>query len=150
MKITKFEGTAEEFKVVSKLFEDNIDSVNVGTIEPTSTINEEEARTLARKIAYKTMLNRRPIPEGQLDVYKALSEGELEYEEYLRRMKRTDHEVAGVHGALGKRINRTAAIIEAGLPGNMEAIATWRNEGRKRFLSLRPEFVEVLIEERVV
>lgn len=150
MKITKFEGTVEEFKVVSRLFEDNIANGNVGAPEPTPTMDEEEARILARKAAYKTMLNRRPIPEGQLDVYKALSEGELEYQEYLRRMKRTNYEVAGVHGALGKRINRTPAITEAGLPGNMEAVVTWRNEGGKYFLSLKPEFVEVLIEEKVV
>ncbi len=150
MKITKFEGTVEEFRAVSRLFEDNIVNGNVETPEPTPTINEEEARTLARKAAYKTMLNRRLIPKGQLDVYKALSEGELEYQEYLRRMKRSNHEVAGVHGALGKRINHTAAIIEAGLPGNMDAVATWRNEGGKSFLSLKPEFIEVLFEAGIV
>lgn len=150
MKITKFEGTVEEFKAVSRLFEDNVDSGNIGAPEQASNNDEEEARSLARKAAYKTMLNRRPIPEGQLDVYKALAEGELEYQEYLIRMKRSNHEVAGVHGALGKRINRTAEIVEAGLPGNMEAVVTWRNEGGKSYLSLKPEFVEVLFEERVV
>jgi len=150
MKIIKFEGTAEEFKVVANIFEDNNERENVGALEPTQTIDEEEGKKLARKIAYKTMLNRRAIPEGQLAVYRALLQGELYYQEYLRRMNRSDHEVAGVHGALGKRINRTAAIHEAGLPGNMDAVATWRNEGAKRFLSLKPEFVEVLLEERIV
>ena len=144
MKIIKFEGTAEEFAVVSKFFEDGGESIpESGT---SSSFADEELQSSVRKTAYKVMLSRIPISEAQLDIYKALKDGELEYEEYRRVIDRTEREVAGVHGALGKRIKGTKEIQAVGLPGNMEAIMTWRNEGGKYFLSLKPEFLQVLLE----
>lgn len=150
MKIIKFEGTAEEYKAVIGLFDDNDNNVNTTITSSSGQSNENASSKQARKNAYKAMLYRRAIPDAQLDIYNALSDGELEYSEYLERMNRVAGEVAGVHGALGRRINHTKEIADSGLPGNTNAVLTWRNSGGKEYLSLKPEFIEVLREEKII
>ena len=51
-----------------------------------------------------------------------------------------------VFGALGGRIGGTHEILEAGLPGNIDAVFDWNKSG-KNTISLKPEFLEVLKEE---
>jgi hypothetical protein len=145
MKITKvtFEGTPEEFKGIDYVF----------TESPSEPVNPKENKAdkkLDPKDAYKAMLKRIEISKGQLDVYKALANGELEYKDYLAAMGKTSAEIAGVHGALGRRINNTKEIHQAGLPGHTSAIMTWRQEGKKGYFSLKPDFLEVLKEEGLI
>ena len=150
MKIIKFEGTVEEFRAVNGLFDDSDTIENSSSRVTMDQMNKEANSLSAQKNALKAMLNRIPIPDGQLDIYRSLSNGELEYSEYLKRMDRVAGEVAGVHGALGRRINHTKEIIESGLPGNMNAVIIWRKSGGKDYVSLKPEFIEVLREEGII
>ena len=141
MKVTIIEGTPQELKaLMPTLFSD-------------SSVIQQEAEQepiLEPKEAYRAMLTRIDIQQGQLDLYRVLSKGELEYNDYLGKMKRTRQEIAGVHGALGKRINNTKEIHQAGLPGNTSAIMDWRKENGKEYLKLNQEFIEVLEEEKII
>lgn len=141
MKITVIEGTPEELKaIVPSLFTDDI------------IVNKESGNEtiIHPKDAYRALLTRRGTDQGQLDMYSVLSKGELEYNEYLKQMDRSPQQIAGVHGAFGKRVNGTKEIHEAGLPGNMSAVVQIRKEKGKVYISLKPEFVEVLIEEKII
>ncbi len=148
MKISKvtFEGTPDEFKAIDYVFTDNPS----GAASPQGVEVNTIIGPIGPKDAYRAMLKRIPVPNGQRDAYKALANGELEYGNYLRIMKRTWNQIAGLHGALGRRINNTKEIHQAGLPGEMKAIVTWRKDGDKEFLSLKPDFLEVLREEGIV
>jgi hypothetical protein len=141
MKVTIIEGTPQELKaLMPSLFSDS------------SVIQQEteQGPMIDPKEAYRAMLTRIDIQQGQRDLYRVLSKGELEYEEYLVKMKRTWQEIAGVHGALGKRINNTKEIHQASLPGNMSAIVDLRKENGKEYLKLKQEFIEVLEEEKII
>lgn len=145
MKISKviFEGTPVEFKEIDYVFIENPS----GAASPQ---REDNNKVIDPKDAYRAMLRRIPIPNGQRDVYQVLANGEVEYGEYLRILGKTWNQVAGVHGALGRRINNTPEILQAGLPGNMKAISNWRKDGDKDYISLKPDFLEVLKEEGVI
>jgi hypothetical protein len=139
----KFEGTPEEFKAIDYVFTDN--SSHAAGAE-----YGEKDISIDPKDAYRAMLRRRRISNGQREVYETLADGELDFEEYLNKMGRTSSQIAGVHGALGRRINNTEEIHKAGLPGNLEAIIKWRKEGERDFLSLNPDFLEVLEDEGII
>jgi hypothetical protein len=146
MKIIKFEGSPEEFRSVAYLF----DEQKVRAIEKGNQNPESVEEKVSAKAAFIAMLRRIEISQGQLDVYRVLANGELEFFEYLRQMQRSVQEIRGVHGTLGRRISKTPEISKAGLVGSMDAIAIWQKREGKTFISLRPEFIEVLKEERIV
>jgi hypothetical protein len=137
MKITIFEGTPEEYKLVAE---------SLGKKPNEST--EKDKESIDVKEAYRAMLKRAPIHQGQRDLYKILSKGEMIWTEYNKKMGRTPEQIRGVHGALGRRINGTPEIHQAGLAGNMSAISNWDNSTGKT--SLKPLFIEVLKEEELI
>ena len=151
MKVTVFEGTPEEYKSIAQFLGD--EKVGISPMNDDVSVQVGDTKTTP-KDAYRAMLNRIPISEGQMGVYMLLAEGELEYGEYLSRLGKTSAQIAGVHGALGRRINHTPEIEQAGLPGNMKAVMNWRkkSEGTKiiYYLSLCPDFIEVLKEEGII
>jgi hypothetical protein len=149
MKVIKFEGTPEEFQVVAHLFSDAPPS---GRTSPTETDGDREGEArLDPKEAIRAMLRRRPISKGQRTVYKALADGELSYPKFLEKTGKTAAENAGVLGALGRRINMTKEIHQAGLPGNVEAVLCYRTQDDGNvFLSLTPDAEEVLQEEGII
>jgi len=136
MKITIFEGSPEEYKAVASHLGKNLDE------SP-----EVEKETVDHKDAYMAMLQRAEIKTGQQDMYKILSHGELAWNEYSKRMNRSDSQIRGVHGALGRRINNTPEIHAAGLPGNINAISTWNSA--TRMFGLKPDFIDVLKEMKL-
>ena len=150
MKIIKFEGTEKEFESAIRLFEDQSNIEKVENSGASDQVEDESAMLLARKAAYKAMLTRIPIPDGQMEIYKLLSRGKLTFPEYLRLLNKSSGQIAGVHGALGRRINNTKEITDAGLPGNLSAISTWQQEGGVYYQGLKPEFIEVLKEEGII
>ena len=150
MKVSKiiWEGTKEEFKVVEALF---LDTVSVETIPSGAATGILVSPTITPKEAYRIMLKRRSIEKGQMDIYKTLSGTEkMEFGEYLAKMKRTSVQIRGVHGGLGKRINLTPEIQQAGLPGNTEAVVIFSKVDGKTYIGLKPDFVEVLKELKIV
>lgn len=94
--------------------------------------------------AIRRMLTRLPISDGQMAVYKCLFKGRLEYGEFLLCTQTRGEIMAGVLGALGRRINNTAEIHQAGLPGNCNAVLKWEEEGGKRYVCLTPHAFEAL------
>lgn len=140
MKVIKFEGTAEEFEAVASLFGDSTDEtpppVGIPTVEPQDAI--------------RAVLTRIPISEGQLAVYKALADGRLEYEVFLEETERNNSEMAGVLGALGRRISNTKEIAAAGLPQNCMAMFEWETEDEIDYIELQHYALEALQEEGII
>ena len=120
MKITVFEGTPEEYKEIANVLGKN-----------TNITSENEKISISTKDAYRAVLKRAPIHDGQRDMYKVLANGELHWGEYNDLMKRTPAQIRGVHGALGKRINQTPEIHKAGLPGNTSAVMNWNSKKKQ-------------------
>jgi hypothetical protein len=63
-----------------------------------------------KEVIYQ-VLHRRNIPNGQRDLYRALyhvGKNGLSYSALAEAMGRTEQEIAGVLGALGRRVNNTA------------------------------------------
>ena len=150
MKITQFEGTPEEFKAVaSHIFGESTASekeVLVSErVEETPT-----AESIEPKEAIREMLTRIPIPPGQQALYEALSGGQISYGELLERTGRTGQQMAGLLGALGRRINGTPEIKQAGLPGNVKAVLNYERIGGKRHMDLTIHAKEALEAEGVI
>ncbi len=58
--------------------------------------------------------------------------------------------MAGVLGALGRRINNTQEIHQAKLPGNVLAVLKYEQEGGKTYYSLTPHALEALRAENII
>ena len=137
MKITVFEGTPEEYKEIANVLG-----------KTTNELSENKKVSTTRKDAYRALLRRKIIHNGQRDMYKILAKGALPWPEYSKLMKRTQEQMRGVHGALGRRINETPEIHQADLPGNLDAVVIW--DTSKNTIALRTEFLEVLNEEGLI
>lgn len=148
MKVTKFEGTAEEFRCVADLF--GYDSLRTGVDEAGDILATNVERNIEPKEAIRKMLKRLRIPEGQRSVYKTLKDGEVKAEDMPSKLGRTYKQYRGVMGALGRRINNTKEIHDAGLPGSITAVIIYRETDDGTYLSLTQDAKEVLIEEGVI
>ena len=146
MKVTRFEGTPEEFKVVAHLFSDS----SLPDKNSPSDENVKEVPGIEPQEAIRRMLTRLSPSDGQIAVYKALANGKLEYYEFLKRTGRVAGVMAGVLGALGRRVNNTKEIHQAGLPGNINAILKWEKEGDKGYYSLTSYALEALKAENII
>lgn len=137
----RFEGTPEEFKAVAHLFED-----------PTSKEEGkklEEVTEMEKKDAIRTMITRRKLPNGQRELYLALMDGPLEYDELLAKTSRSPEQMRGLIGALGKRVNATGEVHEAGLVGDSTLVLNTYLESGKKYIGLTDEVLEVLKEPEV-
>lgn len=146
MKVIMLEGTPAEIKEVASLF---MESPAQTAAEPASVTSSDQP-SIDPVEAIKKMLTRLPISDGQRAVYKALANGKLEYSEYLKSTGRSAQQMAGVHGALGGRINNTQEIHQAGLPGDIYAVLNYEEQGDKGYFSLTPHALEALKEEGIV
>lgn len=142
MKITslKFEGTSEEFKAVAHMFEGS---------PPKSEEGPEEEIKVDAKDAIRKMIERRTLPNGQRQLYLALIDGPMEYNDFLEKMKRTPRQMTGVIGALGKRVNATEEVHKAGLPGDSTLVLRSYQENGKKYISLTDEVLEVIKEPEI-
>jgi hypothetical protein len=146
MKVIQFEGSREEFQAVAHLFE--------GSPAPEQASDrgtgEAEQPTLDPVTAIRRMIARREVPYGQHVIYRALADGRQEYDEFLRRAERDARRMSGTLGALGRRINETPEIHQAGLPGDTSAVLKYETEGEIRYISLTPEALEALRAEGII
>lgn len=100
---------------------------------------------------YQQVLLRRSVPYGQRQLYKALydagTEG-LTTESLIAIMGRRDNaDLAGVLGALGRRINATPGYGQTAKPG-IGMLITWeRAENSQWRYFLRPQFRAILQEQ---
>ncbi len=146
MKVFMFEGTDEEFKSISHLFSGS----SIFIKEKSLHEDMDKVVKIEPVAAIRKMLTRRPIPNGQLSVYKALSKDKVEYNEFLKGVRKTTGQIAGVFGALGRRINKTEEIHKAGLLGNTRDVLKWDYENGKYYLSLTPNALEALKAEGII
>lgn len=148
MKVTKFEGTPEEFQVVAHLFSDT-PAPDKSLPSQGNGIAEGEGNK-QKKEAIRLMLTRRDIHSGQKAVYKALADGELSYAELLEKLNKTPEQMRGIMGALGRRVANTPEIVKAGLPGHVGAVVHYRKADDGWHLSFTSEAKEVLQEEGLI
>lgn len=97
------------------------------------------------------VLTRIPVPWGQRQLFRALydaGENGLTGAELAELMGRRPDQLAGVLGALGHRINRTAARTDGRVVGT-DLILRWEQRNGEWTLRLRPEFREVLESDEV-
>ena len=128
-----FEGTPEEFREVSDLLVFDESGM------------EKQKPSVDKDTAIKKALQRRPISDGQRAVFRALANGPITYDELLQQTGRKSGEMAGILGAMGRRINNTPEIHGAGLPGSIEAIIHYEKIGTKTQMSLDTFALEVLV-----
>ncbi len=118
MQITKltFAGTVEEFATVAHLFEDAPrGEAHVARLRGRARQAERTAPEVIRAV-----LGRMPVPPAQRALYRALfqaGETGLNASDLAVAIKRTEQELAGVLGALGRRINRTPGVNPENPPG---------------------------------
>jgi len=146
MKVIIFDGTAEEFNEVAQSLSDATTASDISKGDMASGKDE----VVEPKEAIRKMLKRISISNGQRAVYRALSEGEMKYEDLLKKIGKTSGELAGVLGALGRRINNTKEIHQAGVPGSVTAVLHYRKENDELYLSLTKDAEQVLKEEGVI
>ena len=146
MEVIKFKGSPEEFKSVAYIFND-ITSPDAATPKETNPVVEE---AIDPKEAIRAMLNRRQVSQEQKAVYRALADGKISYEDFRKRTGKTPEELAGVLGALGRRINQTKEIHKAGLVGNVKAIIKYSIAASELYMELTPDALEVLKENGVI
>lgn len=144
MKVMQFEGTPEEFRAVAYLFDSS------STQPQEAPIAKDSTPTVDPVDAVRAMLTRIPISNGQKAVYKALAGGRLAQAELFEQTGRPSQVMAGVLGALGRRINNTPEIHQAGLPGDTSAMFNWEKEAGVWYISLQPYALEALEEEGVI
>lgn len=97
------------------------------------------------------MLTRRRIPDGQLVFYRTLyptGEQGLSSSELAEAMNRTRDQLAGVLGALGRRINNTEGLEGKG--GIQVVLHMWRGDEGERHYRMRPILRKALEVEKVV
>ena len=148
MKVTQFEGTAEEFKIVANLFSNKSNEEESITNE--NGLALEDGKVVEPKEAIRKVITRRPVSKGQKAVYNELANNELSPDELAQKIGRTPEQLRGVLGALGKRISNTKEIKQADLPENVTAILRYRSTDEGWFISLTPDAKEVLKEEGII
>lgn len=139
-----FTGTAEEFQRVAHLFADRRE----GAAEVADGDNGDATVAFVRHL-----LTRRRIPHGQLALFKALyaaGDQGLSKADLAAAMNRSEDELHGVMGALGRRINRTAGIEQVYPQGGTGTLLELRTiDGEPRYV-MRPALRQVLEELGIV
>jgi hypothetical protein len=110
MKVVSFIGTSDEFKSVAHLF---LGGQEAASLEGAPEI-APEVEGSSNFAAITRVLKRIPISPGQKALYQALynagSDG-LMQKELAQKIDRTEQELSGILGALGRRINGTDGIV---------------------------------------
>ena len=148
MELTKlnFAGTAEEFAAVEHLFVPG-QVENFELVQEHNGSSEGEDKGLDEII--RDVIRRRPVSKGQRKLYEVLDKaGDLGLlkPELAKAMGRSDKQLDGVLGALGKRIFGTKGTGKEGILLFLEISAdagTWRYR-------LRPEVSAVLKAEGLI
>jgi len=135
-----YEGTPEELRE----FFPNL----AGRILPEVATDPTRAdSTLNIKKVIREVLHRLPVPRGQQELYKALyhsGDKGLSYSQIAEVMNRTEQEIAGVLGALGRRVNGTPGVSGDEGIGLLFIIERVGDEWHYR---MKPELRQVLEEE---
>lgn len=152
MKVIIFEGTPEEYASVAGLINNpNQTLAQIEEVEP--KVMPKSSPTIEPKEAVRRVLKRIPISKGQRQVFAALANGPLKHSDLLEKTGKTAEEMAGILGALGRRINGTKEIHAAGLPGNVYALLDYQEdkelEGR-HIIGLTENAYAIMKEEGVI
>lgn len=145
MKVFMFEGTPEEFQNVAPFFKGSSVSTKLST-------GMNEGENVKPVEAIRCMLSRIQIPNGQLLVYRALSNGKMEHHDFLKKIGRKPGQLAGIFGALGRRISKTHEVKSSELKGNIKDMIKWEHDINldKWYISLTPNALKALKAEGVI
>lgn len=101
---------------------DSLQGINLNNSETDNTSNMDKHKLI------RDVIERKPeIPDGQQTLYSVLfsaDEDGLDYSTLAIQMKRTEKQLSGILGALGRRINNTKGI--EGDPG-VPFLLTYKN-----------------------
>jgi hypothetical protein len=159
-KAVEFEGTPREFRE-SGLGEQFIVSNGKANSEQNEALAPEQTvpdSPSAAKLAQdedflRRMLRRSPVSRGQREFYGVLAQdahgGGTARKEIGKQMGRTQKELDGVLGALGKRVNGTQRDDMDAAIGIGVLFDIWWADDDWQY-RLRPAFAKVLREERII
>lgn len=102
----------------------------------------------ATEADFEQVLTRLSVPSNQQLLYKALydaGENGLVYGDLLQKLDRSTGELAGILGALGRRINNTPGYGKSAKPGTGMIMSWERLPNGEWGYKMRPEFRAVLI-----
>jgi hypothetical protein len=134
VKVSKwqFEGTPEEFRKVASLLGDHRGSEGGADVGDDRSDRDERANAdmvdppgltdgdVVSVDAVRRMLTRIPIPDGQRALYRVLRDAGDQWvsrADLAAGMGRTERELDGVLGALGRRTNGTPGCDKVSTPG---------------------------------
>ena len=148
MQISKltFVGTVDEFAAVAHLFEE---APRIGG-RPSRQRRDAQQPPASVPELIREVLTRMPVPPAQQALYRALhraGEAGLGASELAAAIRRTEPELAGVLGALGRRINRTSGVDPENSPG-VELMFEIKQEDGQWHYRMRDALREVLEESR--
>lgn len=154
-----FKGSTEEYQTVRSLFEQEVPSTSIvdqepaATVEITPEVQQKEVRLTKDEI--RQVLTRRPKLEtdhNHRKLFKILDEDKGEWVHASTLVSKLGFgdekaKLAGVLGALGRRINQTPNISQAAPPQTaLELFIDVRRSGKEWYYRMRPELREVLAE----
>ncbi len=143
-----FEGTTQEFAAVAHLFADA--RAPRTPVEPQGGDGATDPEGESRVPFIRRVLNRMPIPPGQLDLYRVLygaGDRTLTGGELAANMGRPIDKLNGVLGALGRRVNETPGA--KGKEGICALLEVHNADGNWHY-RMRPELRQALEEEGIV
>lgn len=144
-----FDGTAEEFQQVAHIFANRGD----GSSAERADGARHEGASEATLTFVRRLLTRRRIANGQLAMFRALYQAGdqgLSRAGLAAATSRTEKQIDGVMGALGRRINHTSGIGQVHPEGGTAALLDWRTvDGEMRYV-MRPELRKTLEDLKIV
>ncbi len=160
MKVTTvtFEGTPEQYSeyLAAASMATSVITVTNATADR-SDISNSTPLVIDVMEFIRRALNRMPLPDRQIDLFRALYEADaqqLSKPELEARMGRTSHELSGVLGALGRRIHGTTGSEQVtrriGATAPIETFLKISQIQGKWYYSLRPELRELLERENII
>jgi hypothetical protein len=142
-----FKGTREEFAAVARLFSGQDLEVKPANEHRNGGASVEENFS-AREELVRRVIKRKKIKKGQIGLYKAFANSEDEWlskPQIAATMEISRQKLAGVLGALGRRINETDGVSNR--PG-IDLFFEYRQDSEGHTLyRLRPEVRSILKQE---
>ena len=130
--------------------EDGLPAQALAAEPSTPSVDLAQAPAVDERVLIRRVFTRIPVPDGPRMLFRALwdaGEEGLSLGELATTMHRTRHELAGVLGALGKRINRTEGVAATHPGAGIGLFLEWWRERGEWCYRLRPTFRQALADD---
>jgi hypothetical protein len=153
MEVLLFKGTPEEFSKVAPFFSTSDGQpTNSATIKKGSEEQSPKGGVVNEEIILR-VLKRKKIKNGQTRLYQAFSKFGDEWvsaSQLAATMGKEKTQLAGVLGALGRRINETEGVSRTNPPGIELFFDFTHEDGGEWSYRLRPEVRAILKQEGII